>query len=152
LFGQASKPRFVSISRAVLVAYPRWYFSSTCLLPHASPSLPAVEAVSLKPMLFSQVPVLDTVLTKLSSFVGAVNSWSSSGSNSKGSGQAKAHQASLFPTCNPAERTALSMPGDPHAMGTGNVCTCGQASPSISSALLDPATGTWISSSSLQIL
>ncbi|KAG5643058.1 hypothetical protein DXG03_001615 [Asterophora parasitica] len=37
--------------------------------PHTSLSLPAVQALSLNPIIFSQVPVIDTVLTKLSSFI-----------------------------------------------------------------------------------
>ncbi|KAJ7147552.1 PPPDE putative peptidase domain-containing protein [Mycena crocata] len=39
--------------------------------PHSSLSLRAVEAISLKPILFTQVPTLDTVLAKLISFVDA---------------------------------------------------------------------------------
>ncbi|KAG6856278.1 hypothetical protein H0H87_005888 [Tephrocybe sp. NHM501043] len=37
--------------------------------PHTSLSLPAVQALSLNPILFTQVPVIDTVLSKLSSFI-----------------------------------------------------------------------------------
>src|SRR5882757_5765064 len=51
--------------------------------PHVSLPLPAVEAVSLNPILFTQVPALDTVLTKLSSFIDAVISWPSSGPSSR---------------------------------------------------------------------
>ncbi|KAG5649934.1 hypothetical protein H0H81_001408, partial [Sphagnurus paluster] len=37
--------------------------------PHTSLSLPAVQAISLKPILFTQVPAIDAVLNKLSSFI-----------------------------------------------------------------------------------
>ncbi|KAF8073399.1 hypothetical protein FPV67DRAFT_1650326, partial [Lyophyllum atratum] len=37
--------------------------------PHTSLSLPAVQALSLNPILFTQVPAIDTVLTKLSTFI-----------------------------------------------------------------------------------
>ncbi|KAI0685795.1 PPPDE putative peptidase domain-containing protein [Cerioporus squamosus] len=39
--------------------------------PHTKLSLPAVEALSTNPILFTQVPPLDTVSTKLSSFIDA---------------------------------------------------------------------------------
>ncbi|OBZ71746.1 Desumoylating isopeptidase 1 [Grifola frondosa] len=40
--------------------------------PHTSLALPAVESLSMNPILFTQVPNLDTVLTKLLSFVDAI--------------------------------------------------------------------------------
>ncbi|KAH9847895.1 DUF862-domain-containing protein [Lenzites betulinus] len=39
--------------------------------PHTKLSLPAVEALSTNPILFTQVPALDTVVSKLSSFIDA---------------------------------------------------------------------------------
>jgi len=39
--------------------------------PHTALSLPAIEALSVDPILFAQVPVLNTVLTKLISFIDA---------------------------------------------------------------------------------
>ena len=42
---------------------------------HTSLSLPAVEAISLKPTLFRQVPNLDTMFAKLAGFVDGVTSW-----------------------------------------------------------------------------
>ncbi|KAJ7644245.1 PPPDE putative peptidase domain-containing protein [Roridomyces roridus] len=46
--------------------------------PHSSLPLPTIKALSLAPILFTQVPALDTVLAKLVSFVDAVPSSSSS--------------------------------------------------------------------------
>lgn len=43
--------------------------------PHTSLSLPAIESLSLNPILFTQVPVLDTVLAKLTSFIDLAPSW-----------------------------------------------------------------------------
>ncbi|KAG6872374.1 hypothetical protein C0995_010188 [Termitomyces sp. Mi166 len=45
--------------------------------PHTSLSLPAVQALSLNPILFTQVPAIDTVLSKLSSFIDSAT-WTSS--------------------------------------------------------------------------
>ncbi|KAF7365360.1 hypothetical protein MVEN_00408000 [Mycena venus] len=42
--------------------------------PHSSLSLPAAEALSLEPILFTQVPALDTVLSKFVSFIDAAPS------------------------------------------------------------------------------
>lgn len=42
---------------------------------HTSLSLPAVEAISLAPILFTQVPNLDTMFAKLAGFVDGVTSW-----------------------------------------------------------------------------
>ncbi|KAG1743313.1 PPPDE putative peptidase domain-containing protein [Suillus paluster] len=46
--------------------------------PHTATSLPAVEAISLNAILFSQVPNLDTALAKVTGFIDAVSSWSGS--------------------------------------------------------------------------
>ncbi|KAF9019182.1 DUF862-domain-containing protein [Hymenopellis radicata] len=45
--------------------------------PHTSLSLPSVQALSLKPILFTQVPALDAVANKLASFIDAA-SWPAS--------------------------------------------------------------------------
>ena len=42
---------------------------------HTSLSLPAVEVISLDPILFTQVPNLDTMFAKLTGFVDGVTSW-----------------------------------------------------------------------------
>lgn len=42
---------------------------------HTSLSLPAVEAISLNPILFTQVPNLDTMFSKLAGFIDVVTSW-----------------------------------------------------------------------------
>ena len=42
---------------------------------HTSLSLPAVEAISLQPILFRQVPNLDTMFTKLAGFIDGATSW-----------------------------------------------------------------------------
>ena len=50
--------------------------------PHTSLSLPAMRALALKPILFTQVPALDTVLAKLSSFIDSAT-WFSGASKSQ---------------------------------------------------------------------
>ncbi|THV03884.1 DUF862-domain-containing protein [Dendrothele bispora CBS 962.96] len=50
--------------------------------PHTSLSLPAMQALSLSPILFSQVPALDTVFSKLSSFIDSAT-WPSTASQSQ---------------------------------------------------------------------
>ena len=58
--------------------YPRTYKPVKCTKqithktpahPHTQKSIPALDSVSTNPILFTQVPALDTVLSKLSSFV-----------------------------------------------------------------------------------
>lgn len=44
---------------------------------HTRISLPSVEALSLKPILFTQVPALDSVNTKLLSFIDGASAWPS---------------------------------------------------------------------------
>lgn len=48
--------------------------------PHKSLSIPSIQSISLNPILFTQVPALDTVLNKLISFVDLApqTSWSAS--------------------------------------------------------------------------
>ncbi|KAJ3777931.1 PPPDE putative peptidase domain-containing protein [Lentinula raphanica] len=41
--------------------------------PHTSLSLPAMQSLSLNPILFTQVPALDTVTSKLASFIDSAN-------------------------------------------------------------------------------
>ncbi|TFK24385.1 thioredoxin family protein [Coprinopsis marcescibilis] len=45
--------------------------------PHTKLSLPSIQALSLNPILFTQVPAIDTVLTKLSGFIDSA-SWPTS--------------------------------------------------------------------------
>ncbi|EPQ54651.1 DUF862-domain-containing protein [Gloeophyllum trabeum ATCC 11539] len=45
--------------------------------PHQSLSLPAVESLSLNPILFQQVPAFDNVLNKLNGFIEASQTWPS---------------------------------------------------------------------------
>jgi len=44
---------------------------------HTTLSLPAVESISLNPILFTQVPKLDTLLAKLNEFIDSAPSWTS---------------------------------------------------------------------------
>ncbi|KAG6333812.1 hypothetical protein ID866_5272, partial [Astraeus odoratus] len=44
--------------------------------PHLSLSLPATGSISLKPILFTQIPNLDTLLSKFNGFIDAAPSWS----------------------------------------------------------------------------
>lgn len=43
--------------------------------PHRSISLPATDSITLKPILFTQIPNLDTLLSKLNEFIDAVSPW-----------------------------------------------------------------------------
>ncbi|KAI6041367.1 PPPDE putative peptidase domain-containing protein [Pisolithus marmoratus] len=43
--------------------------------PHKSISLPAIESISLNPILFIQIPNLDTLLSKLNEFIDSVSTW-----------------------------------------------------------------------------
>lgn len=58
--------------------YPRTFKSISCTKqiphrvtahPHTQKSIPALDSVSTNPILFTQVPALDTVLSKLTSFI-----------------------------------------------------------------------------------
>ncbi|KAH7926479.1 hypothetical protein BV22DRAFT_1032860 [Leucogyrophana mollusca] len=49
--------------------------------PHTKLSLPAIESISLNPILFTQVPALDSVLAKFVGFIDGAPSWT--GSTSK---------------------------------------------------------------------
>jgi hypothetical protein len=51
--------------------------------PHTSLSLPSVELLSMNPILFTNVPALDTVNTKLSSFIDVAPSWPSNAAQSQ---------------------------------------------------------------------
>ncbi|PPQ86324.1 hypothetical protein CVT25_005625 [Psilocybe cyanescens] len=51
--------------------------------PHTSTSMPAVQALSMNPIIFSQVPSIDTVLAKLSSFIDEQPTWPESSKQSK---------------------------------------------------------------------
>ncbi|KAH7913980.1 PPPDE putative peptidase domain-containing protein [Hygrophoropsis aurantiaca] len=46
--------------------------------PHTRLSLPAIESISLKPILFTQVPALDTAISKLVGFIDGASSWTGS--------------------------------------------------------------------------
>ncbi|KAL4080944.1 PUL domain-containing protein [Scleroderma citrinum] len=43
--------------------------------PHTALSLPAVDSISLNPILFTNIPNLDTLLAKLNEFIDSVPSW-----------------------------------------------------------------------------
>ena len=64
-------PRECSITSSLLLTN-NWNIPAH---PHTSLSLPAVEALSLNPILFSQVPALESVNAKLSSFIDGVADW-----------------------------------------------------------------------------
>ena len=51
--------------------------------PHTTLSLPSVELLSMKPILFTTVPVLDTVNSKLASFIDSARPWPSNASQSQ---------------------------------------------------------------------
>lgn len=43
--------------------------------PHKSASFPAIDSISLKPILFTQIPNLDTLLSKLNEFIDSASPW-----------------------------------------------------------------------------
>ncbi|KAF8221391.1 DUF862-domain-containing protein [Tricholoma matsutake] len=129
--------------------------------PHTSLSLPAVETVSLNPILFSQVPALDTVLTKLSTFIDNAPLPSST-INSKAqvkqvlSGTVIPYLRARFALVTPQKQLPSATPAilTPWAQVT-SVLTAALPPASLFPlvdlwrlALLDPAVGMWISSSS----
>ncbi|KAF5374136.1 hypothetical protein D9615_008883 [Tricholomella constricta] len=125
--------------------------------PHTSLSLPAVQALSLNPILFTQVPAIDTVLTRLSSFIDS-NPWLST---TQSPGQAK---QTLTGTVAPYLKARFSAaPSSKLPSATPTLLTSwSQATSAIASALpvaslfplvdlwrlalLDPSVGTWVSS------
>jgi len=129
--------------------------------PHASLSLPAVEAVPRDPILFSQVPALDTVLTKLSSFIDTASSWPSSDSNSRDqvnkvlsstvipylkSRFAPATQQQPLPSATPE----ILVPWAQATSVLADALPAASLFPVVDLwrlALVDPAVGTWVSSS-----
>ncbi|KAG6809885.1 hypothetical protein H0H92_014281, partial [Tricholoma furcatifolium] len=123
--------------------------------PHTSLSLPAVQALSLNPILFTQVPAIDTVLSKLSTFIDSAE-WPSSLSQTP----AQVKQV-LTGTIAPYLKSRFSTP-PPSKLpsATPAILTAwNQATSALSSALplaslfplvdlwrlafLDPAVGTW---------
>ncbi|KAG6904808.1 hypothetical protein DXG01_007028 [Tephrocybe rancida] len=128
--------------------------------PHTSLSLPAVQALSLNPILFTQVPAIDTVLSKLSSFVDSAP-WPDSIPQKP----AQVKQA-LTGTVAPYLKSRFSVPpatklpsATPTVLTSWSHATASLASvlptPSLFPlvdlwrlALLDPTVGTWAASAS----
>ena len=147
---------------------PRSYFLATVTSnligylahPHASLSLPAVEAISRNPILFNQAPALDTVLTKLSTFIDTASSWPSSDSSSKDqvkevlSSTVIPYIKSRFVPVTQQQPLPSATPEilAPWAQATSvlaDVLPAASLFPVIDLwrlTLLDPAVGTWISS------
>jgi hypothetical protein len=129
--------------------------------PHTSLSLPAVQALSLNPILFTQVPALDTVLTKLSSFIDSA-SWPPTVPQSKS--QVK---QTLTSTVSPYLKSRFATPPPPQPpSATSHILTSwSQTTSSLATvlpipslfplvdlwrlALLDPAVGAWTPSPDL---
>lgn len=80
--------------------------------PHTSLSLPSIQALSLNPIIFSQVPALETVVSKLSSFIDET-SWTTSVSQPKDQTKAVLSKIVLpylkarFPSPPPADTKTL---------------------------------------------
>ncbi|KAF4617546.1 hypothetical protein D9613_005689 [Agrocybe pediades] len=53
--------------------------------PHTSISMPTIQALSLNPIIFSQVPALETAFGKLSSFIDEQSTWADSATQSRAS-------------------------------------------------------------------
>ncbi|KAF8968944.1 PPPDE putative peptidase domain-containing protein [Flammula alnicola] len=51
--------------------------------PHTSIPMPAIQALSMNPIIFSQVPAIETVLAKLSSFIDDQPSWPEAATQTK---------------------------------------------------------------------
>ncbi|KAG6834078.1 hypothetical protein H0H93_012111, partial [Arthromyces matolae] len=123
--------------------------------PHSSLSLPAVQALSLNPILFSQVPVIDTVLSKLSTFIDSAT-WPTSTTPTPS--QVK---QSLTTVVAPYLKSRFSSPppSKPPSATPAVLASWSQATTALSSilpveslfplvdlwrlALLDPAVGSW---------
>src|SRR6266404_1749842 len=67
------------VSRPSCVGTVRKYSMGFSAHPHASLSLPSISSLSTEPILFTQVPALDTVHDKLVSFIGSTPSLKNSG-------------------------------------------------------------------------
>lgn len=130
--------------------------------PHTKLSLPAIQALELKPILFSQIPPVDTVLTKLNASIDA-STWPASATQS----QAQVKQT-LTTTVTPYLKArflvppnAPKAPARPLPSATPAILTpWAQATASLATALpietlfplvdtwrlalLDPAVGAWI--------
>ncbi|KAG6834077.1 hypothetical protein H0H93_012113, partial [Arthromyces matolae] len=145
-------------------AFPRRFYlfpplnSTTNVVPahpHSSLSLPAVQALSLNPILFSQVPVIDTVLSKLSTFIDSAT-WPTSTTPTPS--QVK---QSLTTVVAPYLKSRFSSPppSKPPSATPAVLASWSQATTALSSilpaeslfplvdlwrlALLDPAVGSW---------
>ncbi|KAH6911566.1 thioredoxin family protein [Coprinopsis sp. MPI-PUGE-AT-0042] len=127
--------------------------------PHTSVSLPAIKALSINPILFTQVPAIDTVIAKLSGFIDSA-SWPASAHQSPAA--VKEVLSGNVATYLKA-RSAAAGKAPPPAATPGLLVHWSQVTETLVSvlpietlfplldiwrlALLDPATGTWISTS-----
>ncbi|KAF8158518.1 thioredoxin family protein [Crassisporium funariophilum] len=128
--------------------------------PHTSLSLPAAQALSLNPIIFTQVPAVSTVLAKLSSFIDDVPSWPLTVLQSKDqvksviSGIVLPYLQSRFPVTNPPKTLPSATPAILAAWSAATT-TMVTALPVESLfplldmwrlAFLDPAVGSWVAS------
>ncbi|KAK7469356.1 hypothetical protein VKT23_003834 [Stygiomarasmius scandens] len=122
--------------------------------PHTSLSLPAMQALSLSPILFSQVPALDTVSNKLSSFIDSAT-WPSAASQTRSdvkrvlSSSVVPYLKSRFaPTQGASANTALLASWAQVTSTLASALPLESLFPVVDMwrlAMLDPAVGTWCS-------
>ncbi|KAH9480191.1 Desumoylating isopeptidase 1 [Psilocybe cubensis] len=128
--------------------------------PHTSLSMPAVQALSTNAIIFSQVPAIDTVLAKLSSFIDEQPTWPDSSKQSKAtvktvlSSTVQPYLKSRFQPPNPAPNPLPSASPTVLAAWTETSAILVSVLPVESLfplvdmwrlAFLDPAVGTWTS-------
>ncbi|KAH0586619.1 hypothetical protein H2248_007839 [Termitomyces sp. 'cryptogamus'] len=127
--------------------------------PHTSLSLPAVQALSLNPILFTQVPAIDTVLAKLSSFIDSTT-WPSSTPHTPTqvkqilTGTVAPYLKARFPASPsaklPSATTAILISWSHVTLALSSTLPVASLFPLVDLwrlALLDPAVGTWVASS-----
>ncbi|KAJ3516963.1 hypothetical protein NLJ89_g788 [Agrocybe chaxingu] len=128
--------------------------------PHTAISLPAVQALSLNAIIFSQVPAFDTVLTKQQSFIDDQTSWPSSVQTKdqvKGtlSGVVLPYLKERFPSTAPDKSTKNLPSATPAILAAWAQATTTMATPlPVESlfpvvdmwriAFLDPSVGNWM--------
>ncbi|KAG6889127.1 hypothetical protein C0992_006349 [Termitomyces sp. T32_za158] len=127
--------------------------------PHTSLSLPAFQALSLNPILFTQVPAIDTVLSKLTSFIDSVT-WPSSVPHTSAqvkqtlSGVVSPYLKARFsavvpPTKLPSATPAILTPWSQATSALSSTLPTSSLFPLVDLwrlAFLDPAVGTWVAS------
>jgi len=121
--------------------------------------MPAIQALSMNPIIFSQVPALDTALSKLSSFIDEQSTWADSAAQSRASVKG-VMSSNVLPYLKSRFQPPAQPPKTLPSATPAILSSWTQASSAIVAelpveslfplvdlwrlALLDPAVGTWI--------